>query len=195
MIDRLRRDQMGELLRGLASGAVTEERFIDDAGSRLAQESTDPGVQAAYKFAGSWIFDDSDLIVRRRRPLPRAVRRQFALVVLFLHSDSEYEWPEDCLSSGVDSWDLALLLLCGISTSIALLTFALVAAHLAFLAVHIAAVVLAVVSWLWSYDHAVTRREDFRNHLKQVGDIEVWPFLRTAAFDAAKTRPRLLAGA
>jgi hypothetical protein len=91
MIDRNARDILAEQLRRLAAGLITNDDFEEAV---LEVETEDRGFWAVVDQA--WQLY-SDLYKHRligSRALSKHDRRVICRVVLFLHSDSEYEWSE-----------------------------------------------------------------------------------------------------
>jgi hypothetical protein len=89
MVDRAARDHLALIVRRLAGGRLTNGAFESDRPGRAA----DPGVQAVADAAWQ-LYDDFWMSrLRGRRALTAEQRRAVARWVLFLHSDSEYEWP------------------------------------------------------------------------------------------------------
>ena len=91
MIDRPNRDRLAEKLRHLVSGRITNEHFNDSVAVASKQ---DPAIAAIF-----WNFADGlsggDLFpyrLRGRNAVPPEVRRIAARVIVFLHSDFEYEY-------------------------------------------------------------------------------------------------------
>lgn len=85
MIDRISRDQLIELLDGLAAGRIRRAEF-----RARTPRSTDRGVREIA--AQAWLLEtDEDA------PQPQKVtgedRGEIARWILFLESDSEYRWP------------------------------------------------------------------------------------------------------
>jgi len=108
------------------------------------------------------------------------------MIILFLHSDLNYEWPEcDGPSSGCD---YLLSICCGITGLLGLVTsmvFPLIAIRC-----------LWSAGWIWHYSIRLQdqRYAKWEEELNLIGDYDAWPFLRRRDFDLAKKHPKLLAG-
>src|SRR5262245_5398468 len=94
-LDRTARDRLAELLRHLASGRISTDRFSIES-DQLVYSTQDPGVQVVYgagiALAGQWDAIGS-ICFRGRFRLAPDDRRRMARAVVFLHSDAAYEWP------------------------------------------------------------------------------------------------------
>jgi len=91
MVDRIARDKLGEQLRHLAAGLISNDDFETEV---LAAETDDGGYWAVVEQA--W-FLYSDLYQHRlsgSRALSNNDRRIVSRLILFLHSESEYEWTK-----------------------------------------------------------------------------------------------------
>ena len=102
-------------------------------------------------------------------------RRTIAKAVLFLQSDSEYQWLDKL-------WDGSVFL---ITAFFVVLLFALLPETS--LLIRFAVSVPLVAAWQWH------ERWQFKR-LVIVGDKEAWPFLHWAELEAARRQPRLLNG-
>ena len=181
-----------QLVRHLADGRISTDSFSDSA-AVFALDSEDAGVRAVYEAADSLYCDilGPDRF-RGRCKLAADVRRKCATAALFLYTDIEYEWPDDACGAG--GGDYLLLILCG-SLMLAGATFlAFSPVGLLFLLPGIACSSLAIYVYFYSqkldecdYDRWVGRQN-------QIGDYDVWPFVRKSDFQDAKEEPRLLAG-
>jgi hypothetical protein len=116
-----------------------------------------------------------------------------ALSILFLHSDFEYEWPED--PEYPRDYDSVFLILCGLVASCGL--FSLAFAFRNPLALILSLVFFGATVFLnryarcfrrYVYEHWVQKQRDIGR------EVTVWPFLRQTDFEQRLARPRLLAG-
>lgn len=98
MIDRRRRDAMAELLRHFVAGRLTNDEFEE----RLDVTLNDPRPVRRWEDAALWairsrawfLYDDLRTHRMKGEWAPsREGRSELARWVLFLYSDSEYEWP------------------------------------------------------------------------------------------------------
>jgi hypothetical protein len=88
VIDRTSRNELAELLRGLVAGQITSDEFHD-----RRPRSRDTAVREVIEQA--WLLG-RDLHEQKgagRKKLPRDVRSEVSRWILFLETDSEYEWP------------------------------------------------------------------------------------------------------
>jgi hypothetical protein len=91
MVDRESRTKLGELIRHLAAGQITNDEFEDRL---LPLGSADPAVWEVFS-SGAWCLY-SDLWEYRltgKYRLPKEARREVARWILFLKTNLEYEWP------------------------------------------------------------------------------------------------------
>jgi hypothetical protein len=177
MIDRYSRDRLAELLRHLVCGQMTNDDFCDTAG-KIRWASKDLAVSAIYEYADGLYSDLQTYRLRGPRRISDEHRRQTAIAAMFLYSDLEYEWPET--SKAV--WRGQYLMY-------------------AFGAACIAGLVLGPIMFFWavglyplSWAVHWWERNAWRTQQRELGDVEVWPFLRRADFDRARQFPRLLTG-
>ncbi|MHC4447340.1 MAG: DUF1707 domain-containing protein [Planctomycetota bacterium] len=96
MVDRLRRDQVAELLRHFAAGLITNDDFEDRIHTILDDP---PNLQDKVLWAVrelAWFFYDdlSTHTLTGKYALTRQERGDFARWILFLYSSQEYKWPE-----------------------------------------------------------------------------------------------------
>lgn len=90
MIDRHARDRLGEAIRALASGQISNDEF-----ERRVPRSSDPAVRCVYA-DGVW-FLYSDLWgyrLKGERRLSAEQKAEVARWVLFLKTDQAFEWPQ-----------------------------------------------------------------------------------------------------
>lgn len=188
MIDRPARQSLAQLVRQFGAGSISTDEFACDART-IADGSDDVGVQAVYCAADS-LHDDfspfwSDRFRGRDRLAPE-IRRRIAIATLFLQSDVEYEWPPD--DRNVAWLDSLLLLLCAFSALVGLIlsaVFPLSAVCLLTLAV----TVFCFSRWLLNRHNS-----QWVDRQNQIGDFDVWPFLRRQDFDRARQQPRVTFG-
>lgn len=105
MIDRPSRDRLAEALRHYVSGRITNDEL--DA---VEVDWRDRGVVAVHEMA--WhLYDDLKVhYVEDRLPRHSEARRGVASWIVFLHSDTEYFWPEYSFIQVVN-WPMNLLTL------------------------------------------------------------------------------------
>ena len=89
MIDRASRRTVGELLRHLAAGQITNDQFED----RLPRDSADAAVAEIRQQAWFLYSDLREYRFVGRDRLSNKHRREVSRRILFLQSDLEYEWP------------------------------------------------------------------------------------------------------
>ena len=90
MIDREARTKLGELIRHLVAGLITNDEFDD-----RRPISTDPAIWEVFHWGAWHLYSDLGeyrLIGKHR--LPKEVRREVSRWVLFLKTDLKYEWPQ-----------------------------------------------------------------------------------------------------
>ena len=89
MIDRSARNKLAELLRGLASGLISNDEFEDSI-----PESEDKAINEVF-FNGGWMLysDMKEYKLKGKDALERVVKEEVARWVLFLKSNYEYSWP------------------------------------------------------------------------------------------------------
>ena len=89
MIDHSARNRLAELLRSLASGAITNDEF-----ESLIPESNDKAVYEVF-FNGGWTLysDMKEYKLKGKNALESIVKKEVARWVLFLKSNYEYSWP------------------------------------------------------------------------------------------------------
>ncbi len=192
MIDREHRDQLAELIRHLANGCITTGEFDD---FHMFVDSEDPAVSAVSNEAWG-LYDDVwpawAYRLRGHHKLSPEVRRQVAIWAVFLYSDTEYEWPGGFYSP--PGGDCLLILLCAllIPAGIFLSMFSVLSSRLPILGV----ACLFLATCIYSYSQRLDQRarERWLATQNEIGDYDVWPFLRTSDFQEARKRPRLLAG-
>ena len=178
MVDQEARRRYAELVRQFISGRMTNEEY-EARFEAIECNTNDPAVFEAYHQV--WFLYD-DIKTHRMtgaHRLDRAGRRTIARMVLFLHSDEEYQWLTDL-------WNGSVFL---ITALLVVLLFALFPET----ALINKAVIAAVLTSAWiNYERGQrTRRE---NRYKMAGDTGAWPFLRQADLDEAARHPRLLNG-
>jgi hypothetical protein len=197
MIDHPNRDKLAQLLRHLAAGRLTTGRFSDECEDWLldsvdSDDAAIPNVLGLGPDVIRFRWPRWSRRLRGRHRLSDDTRRRIAIAVVFLHSDYEYEWPEDhSVSMGGDCALLAtflLLLVLGIFATIFYLLGQIspLAAGLCF--------ALAVYVFYFSNIRIEKARAKWIEECREAGDLEVWPFYRSSDFDDAKRHPKLLAG-
>jgi hypothetical protein len=196
MVDRHSRDRLAEIVRHLVTGQISTDQFTAEGGA-LADRSPDSGVEAVYAAADVLRADVSlvwSIRLRGRFRLAPDIRRRMAIAALFLYSEAEYEWPPAAPPRGacLDSL-LALICVACIFAGVLLLAATVVSAWYAAAAVRCFAA--AVLLYQLSQKLATRFHLEWERAQAEVGDYDVWPFLRRADFDAARQHPRLLCGA
>jgi len=90
MIDRKARNELAELLRGLASGLISNDEFEDSI-----PDSEDDAIYEVF-YKGGWLLysDLKEYKLKGRDALENVVRKEVVRWVLFLKSDFEYSWPK-----------------------------------------------------------------------------------------------------
>jgi hypothetical protein len=90
MIDRRARNELALLLRRLVTGQITTDDFDNDRPER----SVDPGVVAVSDAAWTSLYSDVwPVRLLGRRRLTDETRSHVARWIVFLKSDTAYEWP------------------------------------------------------------------------------------------------------
>jgi hypothetical protein len=89
MIDRPSRRAVGELLRHLAAGQITNDQFAE----RLPRRSDDVAIAEIRHQAWFLYSDLREYRFTGKDRLSDEHRRDVARWILFLQSDLEYEWP------------------------------------------------------------------------------------------------------
>jgi len=89
MIDRAARNKLAGLLRGLASGLISNDEFEDSI-----PDSDDKAIFEVF-FNGGWqLYSDTmEYKLKGKDALEKAVKKVVARWVLFLKSNYEYSWP------------------------------------------------------------------------------------------------------
>lgn len=90
MIDRKARDILAEQLRHLVSGQITNDEF----NARLPGKTQDAGFRAIEEQAWFLYGDLSQHKLTGSRALSESGRHTICRLILFLHSDLEYEWSK-----------------------------------------------------------------------------------------------------
>jgi hypothetical protein len=188
MIDRPARNSLAQYVRQLSVGSITTDDFAC-AACEIAESSKDAGVKSVYAFADS-LYDNDHLFcsnrLRGRYRLPPDVRRQMAIATLFLHSDAEYEWPDDDGNS--TSPDCLLLLLCALTASAGLFLFGV------FPLLSVCFLALAAAVFVLSRRFLARQHSKWVDRQNVIGDFDVWPFIRCEDFNKARRHPVLLNG-
>lgn len=190
MIDRETRRRIAELLRQVCSGAVDVDAYATNA-AVLASNSDDTGVRAIFVASESlYDVDDGPLLqmkLFRKRRLPRVIRRQIARSIVFLHSDLEYNWPEDLQHPNTHGFAYLILSALLASAGLFLLLVYPVAAILCLVATAFLFVFHRYHAWR-------IHRRWTKRLLESTGlDTDFWPFRNEAEFDIINSRPQLLA--
>lgn len=187
MPDRDARNQLAELVRHLLAGTMTTYRFVV-AASTIAGKSVDPAVHAVYEAAGSLY---ADLFwsrrLRGRYRVPREVRRRMAVAIMFLYSETEYQWPAPMHLPG-GCRDCLLAYACGFCLMAGLTVL--------FFYPIISIVCFGAAIWAYRFSQGLVAKlyRQWKRAQMQIGDYDVWPFLRRVDVDEAKKHPRLLTG-
>jgi hypothetical protein len=90
VIDRVARDQLALLLRRLITGRISTDDFDNNRPDR----SPDPGVVAVSEAAWTNLYSDFWPVHLSRQKLSGATRSHVSRWIVFLYSDTEYEWPD-----------------------------------------------------------------------------------------------------
>jgi hypothetical protein len=89
MIDRESRNKLAELLRGLASGALTNDQFEDSI-----PHSNDRAIMEVFDKGGWLLYSDmKEYRLKGKDALSEKEKKEVARWVLFLKSEYEYKWP------------------------------------------------------------------------------------------------------
>jgi hypothetical protein len=89
MIDRNARNKLAELLRGLASGLISNDEFGD-----AIPESEDKAINEVFSNGGWMLYSDmKEYKLKGKDALEKIVKNEVARWVLFLKSNYEYNWP------------------------------------------------------------------------------------------------------
>lgn len=165
LMNQTDRNRMGELLRQLASGRITNDQFEDGLDMDF-----DANTQPIFRAA--WLFYD-DLHTHRLKGTHRLTpleRQLFARCVLFLRSGRPYEWASEPRSrSGLDpTMETKWATPCRRS-------------------VH------AIIARMFTSRRCDDDRNDGEAKSRMIDD-RIWPFRRRADLNAALRNPPYLAG-
>lgn len=197
MIDRDKRDQLAVMLRQLGSGVLSIdefERLVEDG--NLAK-TEDRSLLHVLSFASSFYDGDFAPIFltrfRGKYRLARADRRRIAIAVMFLHSDREFQWPDDY---GQSNWqDVLLCWLCAVTACASVIAFAFSLLHMAMAIVGLALV--ATSFWLFHYAKRYNSlaHERWKSRELMAGrNYNVWPFANDEEFNEALASPWIFNG-
>ena len=89
MIDRAARENLGEQLRHLACGTISNFEFEN----RVRHSESDPAIQEIANFAWRFYDDFEEHRLAGGWAISEGSRKDFARTVLFLKSDYDYRWP------------------------------------------------------------------------------------------------------
>lgn len=190
MVDRQARDKMAELLRQVTSGTISMGQFVEC----IPKESEDPVILAT---AGLW--NRFYALLYRRETFRRVHQNQtngvdeqcldckfegehsltkkqlyiIERVILFLHTDLEYEWGKKGGSTSLKWWQACLIVPAVLLVVVIWGVISEIAGPK--VAVIIVVVVGALAHIIW-------------------GSERVWPFRRRSDYKAALATPAALAG-
>jgi hypothetical protein len=167
MIDREKRDRFAEQVRHFAAGVVTVEQYEERADD-LAFAARDSGIDAVWNNVWGLYDDFRTDRLRGEWALDPVTRRTVALCILFLYSDTEYQWPDDAIPGPPGCLTGLARVLLNMAT-------------------------LGLCRPLLDRRH-LQRWQEWDRRVAQFGDIECWPFLHRAELEAASRYPRLLVG-
>jgi hypothetical protein len=196
MIDQEVRRSLSQDVRRLITGRMTNDAF-DEAYYETYEASDDRAVSEVASFC--YGLYSSDLLfpyrLRGRHAVDDETRSAAARAVLFLRSGFEYEWPE--------MQDFPQLrILRGLALSLGLPAGAVLSAicipvflsepsrEIGLLALLGVVLLVSSIALLFWQPSAVS---DNWKAFRESGDYEVWPFLRRADFDEARTRCHMFA--
>ena len=179
MIDRASRDKYAQQLRHFAAGVLTVAEYEDRADD-LAWDSDDAALFPIWETAWVCYDDFRTECLRGGWALNKEARRDFARAILFLQSDTPFEWP-DFRYSGKDRLTGA---------AVGFVDFLLV--PLDFFSFGV--LQLQEKWWRFLTPFRNLRWEKQQAFMRSVGEPDVWPFLRRADFDAALQKPKFLRG-
>ena len=91
MVEREARDRLALLIRRLVSGRITNDQFEMAIPNCLDDE----GFAMAYGEVWNFYGDLEEYKLGGRHRLDKESRRYLARIILFLHSDLEYGWPDN----------------------------------------------------------------------------------------------------
>lgn len=96
VVDRAARDEFAELLRHFGAGLIKWQRFEDQA-CKIIDRTRDLGVMQVFWDGAFNLYSDVlwSYRLRGRNRLDKAGRRFVATMILFLHTDLPYEWPDE----------------------------------------------------------------------------------------------------
>lgn len=195
MQDTLMRRKLGQDLRQLVVGTITNDEF-DDAYYEAYECSKDPTVRKLGQFGWSLYSDDRKYRLRGRHAIAAEMRSAAARCVLFLRSGLEYDWPPSPRHRLREFADAFVLMGVAAGAAItivwALLLFNKVRDVEFMGPIGVAGIVLLACS-VWYMKGGTRRSPDTPawRKWKSNGDFEVWPFLQRADFDSAKRDPRV----
>lgn len=89
VIDTNARQKLAEALRALVSGVITNDEFEE----RIPLGSEDPAINAIFSAGWSLYSDLWSYRLRDHHRLPRATKSEVARWILFLKTETPYEWP------------------------------------------------------------------------------------------------------
>jgi hypothetical protein len=196
MVDDQARRKLGQDLRQLVAGTITNDDF-DDAQIDVYCDSQDAAVRLVSWWGWSLYSDSHRYRLRGRNRVDAATRRIAARCVLFLRDKREYEWPAAPSTALADvSWTLACY---GIPAGIAvLLCCAMLLASRTKDVAFMVPIGIAASAWLaWSVWFRVKGYRRAMNSpewraWQACGDYDVWPFFRREDFYAARRTHHLL---
>lgn len=194
MIDGTSRNELAQLLRLVAAGTITPRQFADEFESWGLETNDKAVTNIAWGGPGVIEIPRSRWTrrLRGRDRLSDAVRQRIAIAVLLLHSDYEYEWPEEESSVlGGDCLLMAVFLLLLVLGMFATIFWQL---GQVFPWVAAACFALAVYVFYFSNVRVEKARAQWLDSCQQLGDLEAWPFFRQTDLEEARRHPRLMKG-
>ena len=177
MIDRERRRKIALHLRHYLAGLITNDDYESQAYG--GAKSDDPVIRAMY--LESWFLQD-DMKCHKLTGSYKPTTEQFkymARIILFLHSDCEYEWPK------IDPWSY--------QTAFYLILLSLPLAFLLVAHLGIYTLLIILASVLYFLFTILKGQWEFYKFNK-VGDYDYWPFISKEQYEAQLTKQPFLTG-
>jgi hypothetical protein len=196
MIDHELRKSLSQNARRLITGRTTNDAF-DDVYYRSYASSDDRAVSEIAQYCYGLYSSDVLFPYRLRgwHAVDDETRSTCARGVLFLRSGLEYEWPSMPDDPGwrfLAGMAMFLGVPAGIVLSLVCVPLAIIDFEEPIVWLAVTGVMLLVGSFVLAFRYPQFLRDDWKR-FTEFGDIEVWPFLRKADFDQARTSCHLFA--
>jgi hypothetical protein len=199
MVDRDARNQLAQALRQFLSCRINNDRFDDLDAEHHWHASDDEAVRQSYDLAYSLYDDLTPHFLRGKFALSDDEHADMLRCILFLHTDHDYEWPDQLYRPYVLTNAVWLVM-----TAVNVFVFVAYVA-LAFVNSPYFLLILPwfILCWLvMNCARSVEYRRNVRNHLqlkafeaRTDSDLALWPFRTRAQYEHALQHPHLLRGA